>query len=382
METPAEYDDIRCYEAKDLKATFDALLADEQFCGILQQLFPEMAFEQLKAGIYSCKEVIDFQEKFIYTYIDKLMSKVSLGYDLNCEKIENKRKAYTFISNHRDIVLDPALLAMLLIKNGFSTTQEIAIGDNLLIYPWIKHFVRLNKAFIVQRSLGLREMLAASKKMSSYMHFVIREKQNPIWIAQREGRAKDSNDKTAEAVLKMVAMGGTGTPLGNLKEMNIVPMSLSYEYDPCDYLKAQEFQLKRDNADFKKSRQDDLLNMQTGILGFKGHVHFVMGTPINDWLDELEDAPKGQFFGEIAQRMDREIYRNYRLFPGNYAAADLLRGNSDHATHYSADEKAHFEKYLKGQLAKIDIPNKDEAFLRDRILEMYANPVFNHESVL
>ena len=107
-----------------------------------------------------------------------------------------------------------------------------------------------------------------------------------------------------------------------------------------------------------------------------------MGTPINDWLDELEDAPKGQFFGEIAQRMDREIYRNYRLYPGNYVAADLLRGNSDHATHYFADEKAHFEKYLKGQLAKIDIPNKDEAFLRDRILEMYANPVFNHESVL
>jgi acyltransferase family protein len=382
METPAEYDDIRCYEAKDLKPTFDVLLADEQFCGILQQLFPNTSFEQLKAGLYSCKDVLDFQEKFVYAYIDDLMSKVSLGYDLDCGEIEDKHKAYTFISNHRDIVLDPGLLAMLLIKNGFSTTQEIAIGDNLLIFPWIKHLVRLNKAFIVQRSLGLREMLAASKKMSRYMHFVIREKQNPIWIAQREGRAKDSNDHTAEAVLKMVAMGGTGTPLGNLKEMNIVPMSLSYEYDPCDYLKAQEFQLKRDNADFKKSRQDDLLNMQTGILGFKGHVHFVMGMPINDWLDELEDAPKGQFFGEIAQRMDREIYRNYRLYPGNYVAADLLRGNSDHATHYSADEKTHFEKYLKGQLTKIDIPNKDEAFLRDRILEMYANPVFNHESVL
>ena len=278
METPAEYDDIRCYEAKDLKATFDALLADEQFCGILQQLFPKTSFEQLKAGLYSCKDVLDFQEKFVYAYIDDLMSKVSLGYDLDCGEIEDKHKAYTFISNHRDIVLDPGLLAMLLIKNGFSTTQEIAIGDNLLIFPWIKHLVRLNKAFIVQRSLGLREMLAASKKMSRYMHFVIREKQNPIWIAQREGRAKDSNDHTAEAVLKMVAMGGTGTPLGNLKEMNIVPMSLSYEYDPCDYLKAQEFQLKRDNADFKKSRQDDLLNMQTGILGFKGHVHFVMGT--------------------------------------------------------------------------------------------------------
>lgn len=124
METPAEYDDIRCYEAKDLKATFDALLADEQFCGILQQLFPKTSFEQLKAGLYSCKDVLDFQEKFVYAYIDDLMSKVSLGYDLDCGEIEDKHKAYTFISNHRDIVLDPGLLAMLLIKNGFPQRKK------------------------------------------------------------------------------------------------------------------------------------------------------------------------------------------------------------------------------------------------------------------
>lgn len=381
METPAEFDDIRCYETKDLKETFGKLLADPQFCGVLKTLFPDLPAETLKAELYSCTDILDFQKKFFYGYVDKLMAKASQGYDLDFSSIADKHQAYTFISNHRDIVLDPALLAVLLIKNGFPTTQEIAIGDNLLIFPWIKHLVRLNKAFIVQRSLGLREMLSASKKMSRYMHFVIREKKNSIWIAQREGRAKDSNDKTAEALLKMVAMGGTGTPLESLKEMKIVPMSLSYEYDPCDFLKAKEFQQKRDDSNFKKTREDDLLNMQTGIFGFKGHVHFAMGVPINIWLDEMENVPRGQFFNEIAQHMDVEIYRNYRLYPGNYVAADLLRNQAMHAEKYTLEERQHFEKYVESQLAKIDLPNKDEAFLRERILIMYANPVFNHESV-
>ena len=146
------------------------------------------------------------------------------------------------MSNHRDIVLDSAFLDILLIDHGFDNTIEIAIGDNLLIYPWIKTLVRLNKSFIVLRSVGMREMLMASKRMSEYMHFAVRELNEGIWIAQREGRAKDSNDRTQESILKMMVMGGEGTPIERLKELNICPLSISYEYDPCDFLKAKEFQ--------------------------------------------------------------------------------------------------------------------------------------------
>ncbi|MBQ2268800.1 MAG: 1-acyl-sn-glycerol-3-phosphate acyltransferase, partial [Bacteroidaceae bacterium] len=290
-------------------------------------------------------------------------------------------KRYTYVSNHRDIVLDSALLSIVLIENGFEDTPEIAIGDNLLIYPWIKKLVRVNKSFIVQRSLSMREMLESSRRMSSYMHYAINEKQQSIWIAQREGRAKDSNDRTQESVLKMMAMGGEGTPTERLKSLNIAPLSISYEYDPCDYLKAQEFQQKRDNPDFKKSREDDLKNMQTGIFGYKGQVHYQVAPCINEWIDEMSTLPKGEFFSAVAQRMDADIFRNYRLYPGNYVAADLLESSTRFASHYTEEQKQQFEKYVQSRIALVELPNPDTAYLRERILEMYANPVLNQLSV-
>ena len=166
--------------------------------------------------------------------------------------------------------------------------MEIAIGDNLLIYPWIKKFVRVNKSFIVQRALTMRQMLESSARMSRYMHYTIGEKNQSIWIAQREGRAKDSNDRTQDSVLKMLAMGGEGDVVSRLMEMNIAPLAISYEYDPCDYLKAQEFQLKRDIEGYKKTMADDLKNMQTGLFGYKGRVHFQTGACLNDLLSTVD----------------------------------------------------------------------------------------------
>lgn len=379
MNTPAEYDDIRAYEAKDLPGVYDLLLADEQFCGLLGHLYPGVPTEALRSQLHACTTPLQFQKTFLYSYVFTLMEKLSTGLEFDTSSIEGGAWPCTFISNHRDIILDPALLSALLIQSGFPDTPEIAIGDNLLAFPWIKHLVRLNKAFIVQRSLSMREALMASRKMSRYMHYVIREKKTPIWIAQREGRAKDSNDRTQDAVLKMIAMGGEGSPLESLKEMNIVPVALSYEYDPCDYLKAKEFQLKRDDPSWKKSKADDLENMQTGIFGFKGYIHFQTGQPINSMADAFAESGK-ELFADVARAIDKEIYAAYRLYPGNYVAADLLRGTTDHEAHYNKEEKARFEDYIAGQLRKIDLPNPDEAFLRERLLTMYANPVFNHEN--
>ena len=381
MFTPAEFDAIRAYEDRDLGATIKTLFADEAFRSVLQSLFPNQSLPLLEKQLSSYTSILEFQKNFIHGLVTQLIQKTGNGLTLDISALTNKELPYTYISNHRDIILDSALLDILLINAEFPQTVEIAIGDNLLVYPWIKHLVRLNKAFIVQRSLSLREMLAASKLMSRYMHFVITQKKNPIWIAQREGRAKDGNDRTQEAVLKMIAMGGEGTATERLMAMHIVPLSISYEFDPCDFLKAKEFQMKRDNPAYKKTRADDLINMQTGLFGYKGRVHYACAPCIDDWIATREGLSNAEFFAATARRLDEEIYRNYRLYPNNFVALDLLNNRKDYISHYSEEDKAQFEQYLQQQIDKIDLPNKDEAFLRERLLEMYANPAKNQLAI-
>lgn len=381
MFTPAEFDAIRAYEDRDLGATIKTLFADEAFRDVLQSLFPNQSLPLLEKQLSSYTSILEFQKNFIHGLVTQLIQKTGNGLTLDISALTNKGLPYTYISNHRDIILDSALLDILLIDAEFPQTVEIAIGDNLLVYPWIKHLVRLNKAFIVQRSLSLREMLAASKLMSRYMHFVITQKKNPIWIAQREGRAKDGNDRTQEAVLKMIAMGGEGTATERLMAMHIVPLSISYEFDPCDFLKAKEFQMKRDNPAYKKTRADDLVNMQTGLFGYKGRVHYACAPCIDDWIATQEGLSNAKFFAATAHRLDEEIYRNYRLYPNNFVALDLLNNRKDYISHYSEEDKIQFEQYLRQQIDKIDLPNKDEAFLRERLLEMYANPAKNQLAI-
>lgn len=377
MRIPEEFNEIRPYMPEELPGVFDELLADPQFCAIMQSFFKDVPFEVLKQQLYACKDSLEVQKTFFYPLMKELFAKCSDGYTFDSSAVSDRNGNYTFISNHRDIVLDSALLSVVLIEHGFSTTVEIAIGDNLLIYPWIKKLVRVNKSFIVQRSLSMREMLQSSIRMSKYMHFAINEKHENVWIAQREGRAKDSNDRTQESVLKMMAMGGEGSVVERLSALNIVPLSISYEYDPCDYLKAKEFQQKRDIEGFKKSKADDLQNMQTGIFGYKGRVHYQLAAPINTWLPEVANLPKGEIFAEIARRIDAEIFRGYRIYPGNYVAADLLMGKETFRSHYNEEEKVRFEQYLASRLAMIELENKDDVFLRECMLKMYANPLLN-----
>lgn len=377
MKTPSIYDDIRPFDPEELPAAFERLLSDAQFQQVLGYLYPGVPLEAIKTKMMACKTNLEFQLAFCYGFLKDLMAKASKGFDMNVEAVD-VTKRYTFVSNHRDIVLDSALLDVLLYDAGFNTTCEIAIGDNLLSLPWVKDLVRLNKSFIVQRSLSPREFLMASKKMAEYMHYVVGEKNDNIWIAQREGRAKDSNDRTQPSILKMMAMGGEGSPVDRLRQLHIVPLAISYEYDPCDFLKAAEFQLKRDVPGWKKTALDDVNSMRTGIMGYKGEVHYHCAPCIDGFLDNLSpDIPKTKVFDVIAEHIDKEIFRNYRLYPSNYIALDMLEGNEAHVGRYTAEDKAAFEKYLQGQIARIDIPNKDEAFLRERMLTMYANPARN-----
>lgn len=375
-----DFDAIRPLLPEEIPAALEQLFSDKQFCGIVQQFYPNVPLSALKAQLQQCKTILDVQKVAFYPLLKQLVVKCTKGLSIDVEAIpEEQRKGnFTFVSNHRDIVLDSAFLDVLLIDSGFSNTIEIAIGDNLLIYPWIKTLVRLNKSFIVQRSVGMREMLISSKRMSEYMHYAIANNHNGIWIAQREGRAKDSDDRTQESILKMMAMGGEGSVIERIKSLNIVPLSISYEYDPCDFLKAKEFQQKRDDASFKKSRQDDLTNMQTGILGQKGSVKYRMTTPINTWIDEYATLPKNEIFKAIAERMDKQIHAAYELYANNYVALDLLNNSSEFANSYTQEDKEVFEDYLKQRISLVELESKDESFLRERMLTMYANPLKNY----
>ena len=374
-----DFDNIRAFGPEDLPGAYERLTADPQFRHVVGKVFPQVPFEALAGKLKQCKTNLDFQIAFCYPFLKDLLKKASTGCDMDITNIDNKRR-YTFVSNHRDIVLDSALLDVLLVDAGCKTTCEIAIGDNLLSLPWVKDLVRINKSFIVERSLPMRQMLMASKRLSEYMHLVIAQKHDNVWIAQREGRAKDSNDRTQDAIIKMMAMGGEGSHIERIKSLHIVPLAISYEYDPCDFLKAREFQLKRDTPDWKKGPMDDVVSMQTGIMGFKGHIHYDAAPCIDAWLDTLDaDMPKGEFFTAVATHIDEEIFRRYRLYPSNYVGLDELEGTTAHAAHYTAEQKAQFDAYIAQQMGKIDLPNKDEAYLRERLLTMYANPARNQE---
>lgn len=376
------FDAIRPFEPEELPEVFERLLGNAQFAQVVAYVFKDMPYDMLAQKMRACKTNLDFQVAFCYPFIKGLLQKASLGCDINVDAIDMEKR-YTFVSNHRDIVLDSALLDVMLIEAGCKTTCEIAIGDNLLSLPWVKDLVRINKSFIVERSVSLRQMLLSSKRLSEYMHLVIAQKHDNVWIAQREGRAKDSNDRTQESIIKMMVMGGEGSLVERLKGLHIVPLAISYEYDPCDFLKAQEFQLKRDIADWKKGPMDDVVSMQTGIMGYKGHIHYEAAPCIDAWLDTLDpDMPKADFFKAVATHIDDEVFRRYRLYPSNYVALDELEGTTAHADRYTAEQKAQFDGYIAQQMAKIQLPNKDEAFLRERLLTMYANPARNQEQLL
>lgn len=377
-----QFDSIRPFSPEELPAVYERLLHNEQFCQVLAYLYPGVPIEAIGAKMRGCATNLDFQKTFCYEFLKKLLAKASTGCTIDIDAIDLKRR-YTFVSNHRDIVLDSALLHVLLFDAGCDTTTEIAIGDNLLKLPWVKDLVRINKSFIVERSLPMRQMLVASKRLAEYMHFVIREKNDNIWIAQREGRAKNSNDRTQEAILKMMAMGGEGSIKQRLKDLHIVPLAISYEFDPCDFLKAQEMQLRRDVEGWKKGPMDDVVSMKTGIMGYKGEIHYHCAPCIDEWLDTLpDDMPKTDFYAAIAEHLDHEIWRGYRLYASNFAALDLLHGTNAYANRYTEADRQRFEAYLNGQLAKVELPNADVPFLRERMLEMYANPAVNQMSIL
>ena len=374
---PSEFDEIRPYLPEELPQIYEELIADPEFQAVMGYVFKDIPFEHVAAKIRGCKTNLDFQVNMVLPFLQQVLAKLSTGLTMSIENKENLAKSLC-ISNHRDIIMDSAFLCMVLVQNT-GNTVEIAIGDNLLIRPWIKKLVRVNRSFIVQRSASIREMLASSKRLSSYMHHAITERQQPIWIAQREGRAKDSNDRTQEGLIKMMSMYSSDDIIDALKVLNIAPTTISYEFDPCDYLKAKEFQQKRDNPEWKKAPQDDLINMKAGMFGYKGGIHYHVADCINDEIDAIDRSlGKNEKTAAVARIIDKHIHKNYKFWPINYYFYELLTGDARFADKYTAEDKAKLDMYLQGQIQKVDLPNRDNEFCRTKILEMYANPVINN----
>lgn len=377
-----EFDEIRCFNDSEVPEKLWPLVDQPAIEQFVKAAMPDIDYEKFKMQIRSLTTIKDFQTKVIAKFVLNLAQQTTDSLELVGVENINPDRAATYITNHRDIVLDSAFLNSMLAIKGL-TTAEIAIGDNLFAYDWIKDLVRLNKSFVVLRSVPVRQMLEVSKRLSAYIHYTIREKKNPVWIAQREGRSKDSSDQTQASVIKMLSLGGESRDIiQNIRQLNFQPVALSYEFDPCDYLKAQEFQLKRDDPEWKKSKQDDVLSMATGLKGYKGRVVFTVCPEINDTFDTypwINDRTAQ--VNTVCQTVDRAIHSHMHLFPVNYVAYNLRFQTDKYADKFTAEEEARALDYLNGQLAKIQIPNRDEAFLWECLLTMYSNPVVNMENV-
>lgn len=372
------FDEIRCFKNEEVHAALERLSEEKQFMKVMSTVYPLLPKEVIKQRLMTFQSNFSFQKEIIYPFLQYLEANKTTGIKLNGVEMIQKEDAYLYISNHRDIILDSAFLCGKFIEKGMDTV-EIAIGDNLLIYPWIEDLARVNKSFIVKRGLSARSVLESSQRLSAYIAHTITDKKQSVWIAQREGRAKDSNDKTQESLLKMFNVSGKGAFTENLIQLNICPLSISYEYDPCDFLKAKEFQLRRDQPEFKKQAQDDLINMETGVMGYKGKVIYEITGSINNDLREIGEKfnHRNEQIAQTALLIDKRIHSNYSIFANNRIAYDLLQGEDRFKHEYSLMEKLDFEHYLSKQISKIEIENKDENFLRKKLLEMYANPLIN-----
>ncbi len=378
---PSEFVDICPIQDKDFHNEMSMLVNEPMFRHIVKMIAPDYSFTKIRLLLLSLNSKQEFQTKVMKPVVEGLLKKTSQGLTFSGQENLVKDVPNTFITNHRDIVLDSAQLSYLMLENGMDTC-EIAIGNNLLIYNWITRLVRLNKCFVVKRNLGRLQTMAAAIQLSRYIHFVLTQRKDSVWIAQREGRCKDGNDRTQESLLKMLTYGNREVPfVESLKELNIAPIAISYEYDPNDRLKAREYLLKSKNPNYKKTQEDDLESMKIGIMENKGHIHYAFTPCINERLEKIPaDLDRLLMVQRICNIIDHAIHANYKIFKTNYIAHDLLFDNKDFAEHYTSQDEKEFRDYLNGQLDRIDdipVNASDRNYMLKYMLQMYSNPLTN-----
>ena len=367
------YDEFRPYNEKEALDAVKRITENERFKKIIFYFFPELTDKKYHNLMNSVRSINDFQMKIMHRITDKIIQNTID--ELTISGLENieQGKHYVFISNHRDIVLDATLFEYLLVDNGFETT-EITFGNNLMEDPLVFDIGKTNKMFKVYRKGTPKELLKKTLQLSEYIRYTVFNKKQSIWIAQRGGRTKDGNDKTHSGIIKMLNASGTKSFEENINDLNIVPISVSYEFEPNDHLKVNEL-LHTVNGKYEKKSNEDINSIIDGSCGYKGKVHFEIGKLLNSKLHLLNDISRTNMkVNKLAEFIDTEVYKNYRLFPNNYIAYDLLHDSKKYSDKYSGKEKDKFIAYKTAQSDKINNHSEEAENL---FLKIYANPVIN-----
>ena len=368
-----KFDAIRPYYDAEVNEALQATIKHPMLKAMMNFAFPGVDDDIWKSQLRKTHSIRDFQCNFIYETIKKVLEKSSEGLSTSgFEKLE-KNTAYLFISNHRDIILDTSLLNTALFEHGLVMTAS-AIGDNLVKKDFLKTISKLNRNFTVQRGLSPRELLQSSRLMSDYIERLLLHENRSVWIAQREGRTKDGNDATNSGILKMLTMAaGEKNVMDYCKELKIVPVSISYEYDPTDALKMPQLLAEANQEIYVKSENEDFQNILSGIMGQKKHIHIHIGDVLDSELDDIKNefSNTNKQIQALTQIVDDSILQSYKLWPTNFIAYDVLNNTNEFSEFYSENEKSLFERRLE---LKIDAKNEQ---MVDSFLSMYANPVIN-----
>ncbi|MBQ7734952.1 MAG: acyltransferase [Bacteroidales bacterium] len=367
------FDELRPYYDSEMPAAIRRVAASPYLPAISAFLFPEKPEEEVRQLLLKSQNTLDFQKNIMLPAIHSIVDQTSSG--LGCSGVDSLKDGTKrmFIANHRDILLDAAILQILLLDNGMDTS-EITFGSNLMKGELVVDIGKMNKMFRIMRGGTVKEFYKSSMEVSSYMRYAILQKKQSVWIAQRNGRTKDGADKTDMAVLKMFALSSDKPFFENMQELHITPIVVSYEYEPCDFMKTQELFITRYQK-YEKEPDEDLQSILHGIRQFKGHIHFVFTEAITDEeLRYCDRFDRNRKFQQLAQIIDRRIYDNYRLWPTNYIAHDLLNQSYRYRSHYTEEQRKHFMDYMDEGLKNLI---GEEAELRDIFLHIYATPVDN-----
>jgi 1-acyl-sn-glycerol-3-phosphate acyltransferase len=369
----SQFDPIRPFYDAEVNAAIREIVDDSMLAAMMQFTFPEDSSHSWKEQMKHTHSLRDFQINFIYPAVKKVLEMSSEGLTLGgFEKLE-PNTAYLFISNHRDIILDTSLLNASLYETGLVMTTS-AIGDNLIKKPFIHILSRLNRNFAIRRGLSGRALLESSLLVSQFIQKSLLRENRSVWTAQREGRTKDGNDCTQKGVLKMLTLAEQGSnPFGFFEKIQVVPVSISYEYDPTDSLKIPELIAKAKEEKYVKGENEDFITLLSGIMGSKKRIHIQVNKVLDEEIRQLkkEELTQNEKLSKLGELIDREIWKGYKLWPSNYIAYDLLYKKSQFKAHYSSAEKESFEQRLS---QKVNPSNSLEV---ENFLHMYANPVVN-----
>lgn len=375
--TLPNFDDIRPYVDAEVAPAMERIASNPMLQGISAYLFPGKDVSYFKNILLSCKTIDDFQENVMQYVVKKILSDTAKNLTYGGLEYFDGDKKYLIVTNHRDIVLDSAIIQIILYMHNIQTT-EIAVGDNLISSSFMEDATRTNKMIKVVRNTTPREVYASSQKLSQYIRHSVSTNKSSIWIAQRNGRTKDGWDVTEQGVLKMLDMSGSKDFVKDFGELSIMPASISYELEPCDLLKCVELYISK-RRKYVKSKDEDFNSILTGIMQFKGNIHIEFTKPItHEEIEQAAQLDKNERFKFLTSAMDKRIVSSFKLWKNNYIAYDMITGSNEFAAEYTQEEKKAFVDYMKFKLSSAE---GDMNELEDIFLHIYANPIFNRKSI-